>query len=82
MASEPNCVENNPLTSISSFHPCLQSSTKISSDAKSVKIKRAAGVTKFKIRMPRYLYTLRVTEAEKAEKLTQVLPQKLEKTDL
>ena len=53
-----------------------------SADAKSIKIKKTNGVTKFKIRLPRYLYTLRVTEAEKADRLTQSLPPKLSRTDL
>ena len=53
-----------------------------SAEAKSIKIKKTAGVTKFKIRLPKYLYTLRVTESYKADKLTEVLPPKLTKTDL
>lgn len=43
-------------------------------DARSVKIKKADKVTKFKIRCSKYLYTLVVTDAEKADKLTQSLP--------
>jgi large subunit ribosomal protein L38e len=43
-------------------------------DAKSVKIKRTAGVTKFKVRCSRYLYTLAVTDSDKADKLKQSLP--------
>ncbi len=43
-------------------------------DARSVKIKKTEGTTKFKIRCSRYLYTLCVGDAEKAEKLTQSLP--------
>eukprot|EP01026_Neomeris_dumetosa_P056080 TRINITY_DN5121_c0_g1_i1.p2 TRINITY_DN5121_c0_g1~~TRINITY_DN5121_c0_g1_i1.p2 ORF type:complete len:121 (-),score=8.77 TRINITY_DN5121_c0_g1_i1:190-552(-) len=43
-------------------------------DAKSVKIKKTAGVTKFKVRCSRYLYTLCVTDPDKAEKLKQSLP--------
>lgn len=43
-------------------------------DAKSVKIKKTAEVTKFKVRCSRYLYTLCVTDGEKADKLKQSLP--------
>ncbi|CAB1113605.1 unnamed protein product [Ectocarpus sp. CCAP 1310/34] len=50
-------------------------------DAKSVKIKnnKATHSTKFKIRCSRYLYTLCVTDKEKADKLTQSLPPGLHK---
>lgn len=43
-------------------------------DARSVKIKKSDKVVKFKIRCSKYLYTLVVTDAEKADKLTQSLP--------
>lgn len=43
-------------------------------DARSVKIKKTAQVVKFKIRCSKYLYTLCVTDTEKADKLTQSLP--------
>jgi large subunit ribosomal protein L38e len=44
-------------------------------DARSVKIKKTrAGVTKFKVRCTKYLYTLCVQDAEKADKLKQSLP--------
>lgn len=43
-------------------------------DAKSVKVKKVGGVTKFKVRCSRYLYTLCVLDNEKAEKLKQSLP--------
>ena len=43
-------------------------------DARSVKIKKTGDVTKFKVRCSRYLYTLCVTDADKAEKLKQSLP--------
>eukprot|EP00640_Fibrocapsa_japonica_P008462 CAMPEP_0113935300 /NCGR_PEP_ID=MMETSP1339-20121228/2456_1 /TAXON_ID=94617 /ORGANISM="Fibrocapsa japonica" /LENGTH=71 /DNA_ID=CAMNT_0000937395 /DNA_START=104 /DNA_END=319 /DNA_ORIENTATION=- /assembly_acc=CAM_ASM_000762 len=53
-------------------------------DAKSVKIKKnqASGVTKFKIRCSRYLYTLCVADNEKADKLTQSLPPGLHRKDI
>jgi large subunit ribosomal protein L38e len=43
-------------------------------DARSVKIKKSEKVVKFKIRCSKYLYTLCVTDTEKADKLTQSLP--------
>ncbi len=43
-------------------------------DARSVKIKKTGDVTKFKVRCSRYLYTLCVTDADKADKLKQSLP--------
>ena len=43
-------------------------------DARSVKIKKSGEVTKFKVRCKRYLYTLCVTDADKADKLKQSLP--------
>lgn len=43
-------------------------------DARSVKIKKTGDVTKFKVRCSRYLYTLCVKDADKADKLKQSLP--------
>ncbi|KAL5250668.1 hypothetical protein ACHWQZ_G016412 [Mnemiopsis leidyi] len=43
-------------------------------DAKSVKIIRTKDKVKFKVRCSRYLYTLSVTDPEKADKLKQSLP--------
>ena len=43
-------------------------------DARSVKIKKGKDVVKFKVRCSKYLYTLCVFDAEKAEKLKQSLP--------
>lgn len=43
-------------------------------DARSVKIKKTGDVTKFKVRCSRYLYTLAVTDSDKADKLKQSLP--------
>ena len=48
-------------------------------DAKLVKIRKRSSQTKFKIRCSRHLYTLVVTDAEKAEKLTQSLPPGLQR---
>ncbi len=43
-------------------------------DAKSVKIKKNTENVKFKVRCSRFLYTLVITDKEKAEKLKQSLP--------
>ena len=51
-------------------------------DATGVKIKKTGGVTKFKIRCSKYLYTLKVADKDKAEKLTQSLPPGLNKKDI
>ena len=40
-------------------------------DARSVKIKKTGDVTKFKVRCSKYLYTLCVTDSDKADKLKQ-----------
>lgn len=51
-------------------------------DAKLVKIRKRDAQTKFKIRCSRHLYTLVVTDAEKADKLTQSLPPGLERKNI
>ncbi|QRV93165.1 ribosomal L38e protein family [Ceratobasidium sp. AG-Ba] len=58
-------------------------------DAKAARVKKtppkvAGGktVTKFKIRCSRYLYTLKLDDAEKAEKLKQSLPPSLDVEEL
>merc|ERR1712189_85694 len=51
-------------------------------DAKSVQIKKNSGNTKFKVRCSRYLYTLVITDKEKAEKLKQSLPPGLQVKEL
>lgn len=51
-------------------------------DAKLVKIRKRSNQTKFKIRCSKFLYTLVVEDAEKAEKLTQSLPPGLERKDV
>ena len=51
-------------------------------DAQSVKIKKSKTVTKFKVRCSKYLYTLCVTDAEKADKLKQSLPPGLQRKDI
>ena len=51
-------------------------------DARSVKIKKSVTNTKFKIRCSRFLYTLVVADAEKADKLTQSLPPGLQRKEI
>lgn len=50
-------------------------------DAKSVKIVKTKGETKFKIRCSKYLYTLKMKDQEKAKKLEQSLPPGLTKIE-
>ncbi|CAD5123611.1 DgyrCDS11938 [Dimorphilus gyrociliatus] len=51
-------------------------------DAKSVKIKKNRDNYKFKVRCSRYLYTLVISDKEKAEKLKQSLPPGLQVKDI
>lgn len=51
-------------------------------DASRVRIKKSGDITKFKVRCSRYLYTLCVTDSDKAEKLRQSLPPGLNVEDL
>ncbi|KAK9033234.1 hypothetical protein V6N11_018269 [Hibiscus sabdariffa] len=51
-------------------------------DARSVKIKKSRDIVKFKVRCSKYLYTLCVSDAEKADKLKQSLPPGLSVQDL
>jgi large subunit ribosomal protein L38e len=51
-------------------------------DAKLVKIRKRDVQTKFKIRCSRHLYTLVVTDNEKADKLTQSLPPGLQRKNI
>lgn len=64
------CLQPKQITEIKDF--LLTARRK---DARSVKIKKTrTGVTKFKVRCSKYLYTLCVQDAEKADKLKQSLP--------
>ena len=47
-------------------------------NATAVKIKKTGDKTKFKVRCSKYLYTLCVTDSDKADKLKQSLPPGLE----
>jgi len=51
-------------------------------DAKSCKIKKNPDNTKFKLRCSRFLYTLVITDSEKAEKLKKSLPPGLQVKEL
>eukprot|EP01033_Poteriospumella_lacustris_P006309 gene6309-4530_t len=51
-------------------------------DAKVVRIKKTPSYTKFKIRGGKYLYTLKVTNKEQAEKLVKALPAGLSKKEV
>ena len=47
-----------------------------------MKIKKGAELTKFKLRLSRYLYTLKVTDAAKAKKIAESFPPGLKKDDI
>lgn len=51
-------------------------------DAANVKVKKTKTSTKFKIRCSRYMYTLNIPDAEKAEKLKASLPPGLKRIDV
>jgi len=51
-------------------------------DAKSARIKKNGDQVKFKVRCSRYLYTLVIKDAEKADKLRQSLPPGLTVKDI
>merc|ERR1719277_122686 len=51
-------------------------------DARNVKIKKTGSMTKFKVRCSRFLYTLRMPDKAKAEKLKQSLPPSLQKKEI
>ena len=71
------CIMPKQITDIRDF---LQKARR--SDAKLVKIRKRDSQTKFKIRCSRHLYTLVVTDAEKADKLTQSLPPGLQRKNI
>lgn len=51
-------------------------------DAKFVKVKKTAEYTKFKLRLSKYLYTLKVVDQQKADKINQSFPPGLKKEEL
>ena len=50
--------------------------------AKSITIKTKNRKTKFKLRCPRYVYTLKVDDEKKAEKIKTSIPKDIEKHDI
>ena len=50
--------------------------------SKVVKIKKSDKVVKFKLRLSKYLYTLKVTDMQKAEKISQSFPPGLRKDEI
>jgi len=74
------CSVNKMPKQITDIRDFLQKARR--SDAKLVKIRKRAVQTKFKIRCSSHLYTLVVTDGEKAEKLTQSLPPGLKREDI
>ena len=55
---------------------------KIKSSAKSITIKTKKRKTKFKLRCPRYVYTLKVDDEKKAEKIKTSIPKDIEKHEV
>lgn len=47
-----------------------------------VKIKRSPGVVKFKLRLSRHLWTLKVADMQKADKINQSLPPGLRRDEI
>ena len=75
----PSCLQPKTITDVKDF---LQKARR--ADVKGVKIKknRATGITKFKIRCSKYLYTYVVQGRDKADKLTLSLPPGLSKKEI
>ena len=62
------CFSKNKIYCLKQLNRLLQK------DARSVKIKKNKDMVKFKVRCSKYLYTLCVSDFEKADKLKQSLP--------
>ena len=60
----------------------LRGDDKIKSIAKSITIKTKKRKTKFKLRCPRYVYTLKVDDEKKAEKIKTSIPKEIEKHEI
>jgi large subunit ribosomal protein L38e len=60
----------------------LRGGDKIKSIAKSITIKTKKRKTKFKLRCPRYVYTLKVDDEKKAEKLKTSIPKEITKHEV
>ena len=55
---------------------------KIKSIAKSITIKTKKRKTKFKLRCPRYVYTLKIDDEKKAEKIKTSIPKEITKYEV
>ena len=55
---------------------------KIKKIAKSITIKTKNRKTKFKLRCPRYVYTLKVDDEKKADKIKTSIPKEIEKHEI
>ena len=51
-------------------------------EPKSIRIKKTGKDTKFKLRLPKYLLTFKVTDEEKANKIYQSIPPNLTKDEI
>lgn len=76
-APAPNRTQPKETTDIRDF---LRKSRR--KDAKKVSIKRHPSYTKFKMRLSKYLVTLKVTDMTKADKIAQSFPPGLTKVEV
>ena len=60
----------------------LRGGDKIKSIAKSITIKTKKRKTKFKLRCPKYVYTLKVDDEKRAEKIRTSIPKELPKYEV
>ena len=60
----------------------LRGDDKIKSIAKSITIKTKKRKTKFKLRCPRYVYTLKIDDEKKAEKIKTSIPKEITKNEV
>ena len=60
----------------------LRGDDKIKSIAKSITIKTKKRKTKFKLRCPRYVYTLKIDDEKKAEKIKTSIPKEITKYEV
>ena len=60
----------------------LRGDDKIKSIAKSITIKTKKRKTKFKLRCPRYVYTLKIDDEKKADKIKTSIPKEITKYEV
>ena len=60
----------------------LRGDDKIKSIAKSITIKTKKRKTKFKLRCPRYVYTLKIDDEKKADKIKASIPKEITKYEV